>query len=82
MGSEVWLNIGGIKIISEMTREELIDEVAAHQRSLLEAEENVMQLRSYVASIRVQAAKERILKEAGLKETGGIFGGITVADDD
>lgn len=73
------LTATGFKLIREMSRAEMIDELAAHQRGQLEAQDTST-LRSYVASARLDAYKKRLMAEAGLRETG-LFGGLTVVED-
>lgn len=74
------LTATGFKLIREMSRAEMIDELAVHQRGQLEAQDTPT-LRSYVASARLDAYKKRLMAEAGLRETGGLFGGLTVVED-
>lgn len=71
----------GIKIIKEMTREELIEEVIVNQRAQL-AEMKTSKLRHLIADFRIQEATKRIHKEAGFKTVPGMLGGLTIQDED
>lgn len=63
----------GFKIIKEMSREELIDEIMDNQRAQAEEMETV-NLRATVASSRIAEASRRIKAEAGIEMEGGLFG--------
>lgn len=68
----------GIKPIKEMTREELIYEIIEVNRIGLEGQ-SMGQLKAGVAQLRLSDYKERLLKEAGIKE-GPI--GMLVIDEE
>ena len=74
------LTATGFKVIRDMTREEMLAELLAYQRRILEPQET-MQLRSYIATARLEAYKKRLLDEAGLRETGGLLGGLVATED-
>lgn len=68
------------KLIKDMSKEELIDEIVAEWKKNLE-EENITGLKARVISMRLDHVKDRMLKEAGLKGHN-TFGGIHVEEDD
>ena len=71
----------GFKVIKEMTREELIEEVLAVQRAQLN-EMTIKNLRHNVADFRVAEMTKRIHAEAGVRILPGILGGTIVDEDD
>jgi hypothetical protein len=71
----------GIKFIKEMSREELIEEIAQNQRAQLE-ETELSSLRHIVADFRIKEATKRIHLEAGIKALPGFLGGTVVDEDD
>lgn len=68
----------GFDFIKEMSREQLIDEILAHQRELMEPLE-VGILRANVVELRVQDYKKRLAAEAGLVPT---ILGLAIPRDD
>lgn len=79
MASEMQFPVG-IKVIKEMTREELIQEIEINQRAQLEAME-LKYLRANVVNFRIAEATKRIKAEAGLRIEDGVFG-QSVSDED
>lgn len=71
----------GFGFIKEMDKDELIEEILAHQKMLLEKME-VTQLKATVIDIRVAAVRERLTTEAGITVTPGIFGASVEENDD
>lgn len=71
----------GFQIIREMTKEELMEEIAQNQRAQLE-EMELPALRHIVADFRIKEATKRIHSEAGLKSIPGILGSVVVGEDD
>ncbi len=71
----------GFKLIKEMTKAELIDEIILINRGRLEKDDEVT-LRTYVANNRIAQYREKLMTEAGLKETGTFMGNSIVAEDD
>lgn len=70
----------GFKLIGEMSREELIEELVSYQRKILLAQDDAC-LRAYIVNNRLERTKERLMREAGLKEQRtGIFSSY-VEDD-
>lgn len=63
----------GIKIISEMSKEEIVDELTAHWRSELMGKD-MTELKKMVIGQRIHSIEERMIKEAGLVAHRGIFG--------
>lgn len=59
----------GMRIIKEMTEEELIEELLYWQRKELE-KMNQKSLRANVVNVRLQTVKNRMLDEANLVECG------------
>lgn len=71
----------GIKIIGEMSKEELIDELVAAQRKSWEGRE-MTDLKREVIHLRMTIIQESMIKEAGLKAEHGMLGMQIVEDDD
>jgi hypothetical protein len=71
----------GFKIIKEMTREELIQEVVDNQRAVAE-ELPDSRLRHIVADFRIAEATKRIHAEAGLRQVQGPLGMMVTSEDD
>lgn len=71
----------GFKIIKEMSKEELIDEILAGQRKELE-EKELLELKSIVIEFRVLHTREALTKEAGLKRQDGPFGSSITTEDE
>lgn len=67
-------------IIGEMTKEELIEEILANQRETLESHD-IGNLKGLVVNMRLESVKQRLIEEAGLKVTPGLFGGIMEEKD-
>jgi len=76
------VNIFGIKPIAEMTKDELIEEIIEVNRvELLKME--LPPLKANVTQLRLTDYKQRLLKDAGLRETGlGIIAIEDSSDDD
>lgn len=80
MANEMQFPIG-IKVIKEMTREELIEEIITNQRAQAEAMDMKF-LRANVVQFRIAEATKRIQAESGLKLESGLFGTtVSEADD-
>lgn len=71
----------GLKIIKEMSREELIEEIIAVNRAKLE-QEDMVTLKSCVANNRIASYRDSLMREAGLRETGTFLGNSVVTDDE
>lgn len=71
---------GGIKIIREMTRDEMIDEITGTQRVMLEKEDTDA-LKRYVINFRLGALKRRLIDEAGFERTS-LFDLFRTDDDE
>lgn len=65
--------IVGSKLIGLMTKDELIDELLAHQRAEFE-EQNITDLKAMVVNSRMEGYRNRLLAEAGLKTVPGFMG--------
>lgn len=63
----------GFSLINEMSKDQLIDEFLLHQRKELEKMEMPI-LKGQIITIRVNAYRERLEKEAGVSLHQGIFG--------
>lgn len=68
----------GFKLIREMSREELIDEILMGNRMTLEGADDET-LKTHVVNLRLTIYRRNILKEAGLTE--GPFGITAPADE-
>lgn len=71
----------GFKIISEMTREELIAEILDHNRVALEARD-IPTLKGMVINNRLEAAKDALIKEAKITTISGPFGTAYITDEE
>lgn len=69
----------GFKIIRDMTKEEIIEELVASQRIIMEAQ-TMDCLKQHLIHFRVVAVQKRLCEEADL--TPSIFGGLLGRDDD
>lgn len=63
----------GINLMNEMTREDLINEILADQREILERAE-LPHLKAMVIDQRLAAYRERLEQEAGITVHRGILG--------
>lgn len=63
----------GFEFIKEMPKENMIEEILAHQRELL-MEMEITALKATIIDIRVNALRKRLTEEAGITVTPGIFG--------
>lgn len=73
------MNIG-FKIIREMTKEEMIEELLQAQREHLEKlGEN--ELKQYIISVRTHQTQHRLMEEADLDQPRGILGMFGMGDD-
>lgn len=79
MPDDQLIHMTGFKLIKEMTRDELIEEIMLANRRNLESATDV-ELITYVANNRMAAYRKKILDEAGLTE--GPFGTTSVAETD
>ena len=73
-----------IKIIREMTKKELIDEILSEQKEHLE-DQSIEALKATVIDIRLQLVKKRLVEESDMEEVSRFFGGSFVRpkqDDD
>lgn len=71
----------GFQIIGEMTKEELLEEIIAHQRMHLDGM-NIDNLRRSVIQIRLEEYQARLFAEAGVSRPQGILGFLNSGDDD
>ena len=71
----------GFKIIKEMTKNELIEEIIENQRVQCQ-EMELKQLRHVVADFRIKEATKRIHAEAGFITKPGILGGLYAEEED
>lgn len=80
---EAEFDLNGIKIIGEMSKQELIDELMNVQRSLLE-ETGMEQLKRHVINYRLAAFQRRLVAEAGIEPITlrGLLGWKEDEDDD
>jgi hypothetical protein len=70
----------GFNFIKEMSKEELIDEIITHQRTIMQ-ESTLENLRANVVDLRVKNYKDRLCNEAGLVGNG-IFGYAVKDEED
>jgi len=70
----------GFKIISEMSKEDLIEEILAAQRVKLD-EMSDKHLKVTVINLRVEATRDALVKEAGVTIHDGPFGPSIVDDE-
>jgi hypothetical protein len=68
--------MGGIEIISEMSKEDLITELTEQWKK------DMMELKRMVISVRMHHIQDRMMKEAGLKVTTGFMGFPKIEEDD
>lgn len=74
------MNIG-FKIIREMTKEEMIEELLQAQREHLEKlGEN--ELKQYIISVRTHQTQHRLMEEADLEQPRGFLGMFGMGDSD
>ncbi len=66
-------DIRGIELISEMTKEQLIDEIQLHNQKRLMGV-TVVQLKGMVIEARMNDYRERLEKEADIEVHRDIFG--------
>lgn len=74
-------DLSGISLIGEMSKEDLIEELTAQWRSDLSTKD-MKELKQMVIMVRIQNIKERMIKEAGLKLSSGVFGFPTLTEED
>ena len=74
-------DVGGFKIIGEMSTEELMEELIAAWRVELSKMDSVV-IKRQVIALRMSKIRERMIREAGLKETPGFLGFPTITEDD
>lgn len=72
-------SLTGFQFVKDMTKEQLIDEIAAHHRRLMDGME-LNTLRANVVSLRVEEYKKRMMDEAGLEP--GPMGMYAVKEED
>ncbi|HEY6022097.1 MAG TPA: hypothetical protein VIY48_20185 [Candidatus Paceibacterota bacterium] len=70
----------GFKIIGEMSKEDLIEEILAAQRAKLTATD-VSALKVAVINHRVEATRDALVVEAGLTVQSGPFGTTLITDE-
>ena len=75
------MDIMGLRIINEMTREQLITELLAHQRRVLEKQDNAT-LKGHVVEFRVSEYRDRAIKEAGIVVDQSMFHTRVIDEDD
>lgn len=66
-------DLSGIKLIGEMTTEEIIDELTDQWRKDLRGKE-VSELKQMLIAVRIDRIQTRMIEEAGLVKHRGIFG--------
>jgi hypothetical protein len=69
----------GFKIIRDMTKEEIIEELVASQRVIMEAQ-TLDCLKQHLIHFRTVAVQKRLCEEADLEPT--VFGGLLGRGDD
>ena len=67
------MNISGIEIIGDMTKAQIIDEIQAANRKLLEAAE-LTELKGILIDARMNAYRQRLEREAKIEVHRNIFG--------
>lgn len=72
--------MNGFNFLSDMTREELIDEIMENQREIAQTYSDD-QLKAAVIEYRVNATRRRLEAEAGIKVTRGLFGDSITSED-
>lgn len=65
----------GMKVIGEMSKEDLIDELIIGYRERM-AEQSVKELKNNVISMRMDGIRNRLYNEAGFKPAQTILGGL------
>lgn len=74
------MNIG-FKIIREMTKEELIEEILIAQREHLEKQE-INDLKQAVITVRTHQTQHRLMEEADLEQPRGFLGMLGMGGND
>lgn len=74
-------DLAGIQLISDMSNEDLIDELVVDWRKEL-TKKGSMELKQMVISVRILRIKDRMIREAGLKQSPGFLGFPTITEDD
>lgn len=67
------MDISGIELIGDMTKEQIIDEIQAANRKLLEGAE-LTELKRLVIDARMNAYRARLEREAKIEVHRSIFG--------
>jgi len=70
----------GFKIINEMSKEDMIEEILAAQRVKLEAMTET-NLKVTIINLRVEATRDALVKEAGVSIVDGPFGTTLISDE-
>lgn len=71
----------GFKIIREMTKEEMVEELLAGQRVAMN-KADLDTLKGYVIQARLHQTHERLMEEADIERPQGIFGMLGRSDDE
>ena len=74
------MNIG-FKIIREMTKEELIEEILIAQKEHLERQE-INDLKQAVITVRTHQTQHRLMEEADLEQPRGFLGMLGMGGND
>lgn len=69
-----------MKLIGNMTRDELMDEIVNYNREQL-IDQDDMHLRQYVINIRLERFKHQLLAEAGMEIKGTFLGNSIIGPE-
>jgi hypothetical protein len=71
----------GIEFIGEMTKEDIVKELMAAQQTHMETH-SLSHLKAELIQLRLAIIRQRMIKEAGLKEEPGYLGFSRLTEDD
>lgn len=70
----------GFALIGDMSKEELIGELVSQWRKDL-SEKDMIELKKMVIAVRMHHIQDRMIQEAGLKQTPGFLGFPTLTEE-
>lgn len=73
-------DLSGIRLIGEMSKDDIIEELISQWRKDL-TEKDMMELKKMVIAVRMHHIQDRMIKEAGLKQTPGFLGFPTLTEE-